>query len=464
VIGKGWRIDDVGTAKIKTDCVNDGLTLSVIAAHTLTTHPLPSEGAVTIGRSAKAIVRIDDASVSRAHAILQLGATCYVEDLGSLNGTRVGGTRLEPRRRQAIAIGEAVEIGSVTVVVLSASHAAPPPPHAPTASTLPGWVVVRDPAMVRLYELAERVAQGTISVLLLGETGTGKEVLAEAIHRASPRHKRPLLCLNCAALSENLLESELFGHEKGAFSGAIAAKPGLLETAHGGTVFLDEIGEMPLALQAKLLRVLEERRITRVGGLKPIPIDVRFIAATHRELEQEIRKGTFRQDFFYRLNGISLVIPALRERPAEIAELAEAFLQRASREAGRREAPPIAEEAMALLQRHSWPGNIRELRNVMERAVLTCVDDPVITLAHLPVEKMLATGTSAESLTRPGPAAATQTDLGFADDERSRIVDALNKCGGNQSHAARLLGISRGTLGVRLATYGLPRPRKRTSF
>jgi transcriptional regulator with PAS, ATPase and Fis domain len=340
-------------------------------------------------------------------------------------------------------------------------------------------VIVVDPNMVRLHRLAEQVAAGNISVLLLGETGSGKEILAETIHARSPRHGKPFLRLNCAAFSETLLESELFGHEKGAFSGAVQAKPGLLETADGGTVFLDELGEMPPSLQAKLLRVIEERKVMRVGGLKARPIDVRFVSATNRDLEADSARGLFRKDLYYRLNGIALVIPPLRERPSEIEALANIFLSRSAAELGR-PAPRLSMEALALLRDYVWPGNIRELRNMMERAVLLCGDGEV-RVEHLPADKLrgefagvaLAAAPSSLPAMPSLPAVPTQPMSTFADGgdergpggdavsaERERIIAALAKCGGNQTEAARLLGISRGTLVSRLAEYRIPRPRK----
>ena len=309
------------------------------------------------------------------------------------------------------------------------------------------------PAMARLEALVARVAPGNINVLLLGETGVGKEVLAERIHALSPRGKRPLLRLHCAALSESLLESELFGHERGAFTGAIKTKRGLLETADGGTIFLDEIGELPLSIQVKLLRVIEERKVLRVGGLTAQPIDVRFIAATNRNLEAEVARGTFRQDLYYRLNGISLVIPPLRERAFAIAQLAAQFIGNASAAAGRA-ALTLSPAAEALLRARDWPGNIRELRNVCERAVLLCPGD-VIEPEHLslPPDAAPASSPSAPSIE---PTALTP----HAQRQRDELVDALARCAGNQSRAAKLLGISRKTLVARLDAYGLPRPRK----
>jgi DNA-binding NtrC family response regulator len=312
--------------------------------------------------------------------------------------------------------------------------------------------IVRAGAIERLEPLIARVAAGVINVLVLGETGVGKEVLARRIHDLSPRKSKPLLSINCAALSEALLESELFGHEKGAFTGAVAAKDGLLESANGGTVFLDEVGEMPLGLQAKLLRVLEQREVTRVGALRPRPIDVRFVAATNRDLEAEVAASRFRQDLYFRLNGIALTLPPLRDRVDEIEPLCALFVAQACRAMGR--APTrIDAEAMALMKRYAWPGNVRELRNTIERAVLLCSGD-VITKQELPTEKMGQILAAPPSLGDGAPAPMN-------DGERARIIDALEKCGGNQSHAAKLLGISRGTLIKRIEELGLPRPRKR---
>ena len=362
--------------------------------------------------------------------------------------------------------------------------------------------VVRGGAMDRLKTLLERVAKSDISIVLQGETGVGKEVIAREIHRASDRANRPFMGINCAALTETLLESELFGHEKGSFSGAVATKPGLLEVAEHGTVFLDEIAEMSLGIQAKLLRVLEERQVLRVGGLSPRAIDVRFLAASHRDLEEEVAAGRFRQDLFFRLNGITLEIPPLRERVEEIEGLARNFLLDACRRQKRLDTPRLASDALTLLRGYAWPGNVRELRNVIERAVLLCTGS-AITPELLPVEKMLrhkraprpvpapvegfhrgpasfsgpttrpssfaeppptqefqAVRTSGEE-THTAQAAAPQSLKHSVEEvERERILEALRLCAGNQTKAAQMLGISRRTLLNRLDQYGLPRPRK----
>lgn len=366
-------------------------------------------------------------------------------------------------------------------------------------------VIIKSPAMRRLLDLVERVAPGDISVLILGETGVGKEVMAEEVHRHSPRRDKQFLRLNCAALSETLLESELFGHERGAFTGANQAKAGLLETAQGGTVFLDEIGELPMPVQVKLLRVLEERKVWRVGGIRPRDIDVRFVAATNRNLEQAITQHTFRQDLYFRLNGISLAIPPLRERREEIEDMAQAFIAQVAKQQGRWEVPRLSDDALQLMLNYSWPGNVRELRNAIERAVLLAGNGS-ISREHFAVEKMTATvstplssptevafgaphhrpaayGTpgrvdevGGETMIPPsmGAAAAaapmpdTDPNVPLADRlrqqvmevERQHIMDALSRCGGNQTRAAKELGISRRTFISRLEAYNIPRPLK----
>lgn len=352
--------------------------------------------------------------------------------------------------------------------------------------------------MQHIHRLVERIAASTINVLIMGETGVGKERLAERVHQLSPRARKPFLRLNVAALTESLLESELFGHERGAFTGAVQAKPGLLETASGGTVFLDEIGELPMNIQVKLLRVLEGQQVFRVGSTKPRSIDARFLAATNRDLEAEVERGLFRQDLFFRLNGIAFVVPPLRERVSEIDGLAKTFITEMCRKSNRSPEPVIAPEAIMLMKRYGWPGNIRELRNVIERAVLLCASGP-ITLADLPVEKMSATFAARQVPQRPPVPPRSEISIaemngasslveaakppenaveqrahvngvsnGVDKDlrvemkayERQRILDALATCAGNQTAAAKLLGVSRRMLVNRLNAYDIPRPRK----
>ncbi|WP_437735012.1 sigma 54-interacting transcriptional regulator [Sorangium sp. So ce1335] len=482
------------------------LELAVYAGGRVSRHPLPAEGRVSLGRSKENDVPIDDSSVSRRHAIIHLGPRIAIEDLGSANGTRLRRERsagpttkllelhLEQGKTLELSVGDAVNLGSALIVILPREGAASAAP-----GQGPGEPIVIDPAMQRLYALAERVAASPITVLLLGETGAGKEVLAEHIHRRSPRAQGPFLRLNCAALSESLLESELFGHEKGAFTSAGQAKLGLLETAEKGTVLLDEVGELPPSIQVKLLRVLEDRKVMRVGGLSPRPIDVRFLSATNRDLAAEVKRGAFREDLFFRLNGIALTIPPLRARVAEIAPLARAIADRTAAALGRR-GPAFAPETLAALEAHGWPGNIRELRNVIERAVVLSGGDTLLpehllldaapaAPAAAPLTPTLDTSVApagaaaapaAGSATPAGtaaPARAADEDAGAARPgqsagdlrreldaiERRRIVDALEQCAGNQTQAAALLGMPRRTFVARLDAYGIPRPRKRKS-
>jgi two-component system, NtrC family, response regulator AtoC len=454
-----------------------GLRLTVLANDRFFDFKLPASGEVCIGRTSSASIAIDHPAVSRQHARLRLGPAISITDLDSRNGTYLGGRRLEPGRSELLRPGEVIGIGGLRLVVYGVPPAreATARPEVPIRSLSPSTVLL-DPKMLQLYRMATSVAAGNISVLLIGETGTGKEVLAEAIHLNSPRRTKPLLRLNCAALSETLLESELFGHEKGAFTGATTAKLGLLETAQGGTVFLDEIGEMPPGLQAKLLRVLEDRVVMRVGGLRERPIDARFISATNRNIGAESERNRFRRDLYYRLNGATLQIPPLRERQREIEPLARLFLDKVALEMGR-PTPHISPAALDRLLAHRWPGNVRELRNVMERAALLCDDqllpehlpeppataelvpDPPLPTSHLltSVELGAAVGGHAQVVPPPPPESPEDAEL-------SRILQALERCAGNQTQAARLLGISRGTLVSRLDIYRVPRPRKPTRF
>jgi two-component system, NtrC family, response regulator AtoC len=441
--------------------------LVIFLGETARSFQLPREGSVTIGRGPDCNVCIDDAAVSREHAVLRLGKELELEDLGGANGTFVrerssggGGETVnirQLRRRKArIAVGDTMLFGTASVVV---RHVATVPSVAlpePGVDSHGAGVVVQDAAMRELYAQASRAARSSISVLLFGETGVGKEVLARAIHAHSPRSAGPFMGINCAALSESLLESELFGSEKGAFTGALQARAGLFEASDGGTVFLDEVGELPPATQAKLLRVLEERVVTRLGSTRPRPIDVRFVAATNRDIEAAGVSDGFRRDLFFRLNGISLTIPPLRERPAEVELFAQKFLASACLELELPEKLRLSPEALALLRSHSWPGNVRELRNAIERAAVLCTGSTILP-EHLPPSMQ----------NRPAPLASpprdttTQLAGGVRTFERARIIEVLESCNGNQTKAAELLGISRRTLVSRLAEFGLPRPRKR---
>jgi two-component system, NtrC family, response regulator AtoC len=420
----------------------EGLALRVVGEGLVDLFALPRVGDVVIGRGAEADIRIDDASISRKHALLSIGPKVRIKDLASANGTRVADRALDAGEWAELSPGEVIDLGSVMLILMrgtaESAQVAPPPGASSGGAT----------AMARAERLLERIAPGDISVLIQGETGVGKEVFAERLHAKSRRAQKPLLRLNCGGFTETLLDSELFGHEKGSFTGADKAKPGLLELADGGSVFLDEIGELPLGLQARLLRVLQDKKVQRVGALEPRAIDVRFISATNRDLAAEVTAGRFRQDLYYRLNGVTLVIPPLRERLSEIAGLARQFLVEAGARTGGQQQRRLSRTALARLEAHAWPGNIRELRNVIERAALICPDDE-IGEEHLQL---------AEPAERPSVGAGSlHADVESL--ERKRILEALEACGGNQTRAAQKLGISRGTLLSRLKQYGITRPR-----
>ena len=551
------------------------LQLAVVGSKLFLVRPLAHGATVSIGRSSRCDVTIDDVSISRRHAVLRVGSTVTIEDVGSANGVRVHGTRISANQPTKIEIGQPFGIGTLTVllqprsvrqrrvwsaedfrvrlaeecaradrsggafaVVLLRSDGASaastrvedvlddalresdvvgsnaatneyevllvdtPPASAaevtrrldsklaersiraqltvaccprdgqtpqqlverlrgpaPVAAAAPtDDIVVADDQMQGLHRMVQQVGGSKLGVLLLGETGVGKEVFARAVHRASPRAAGAFVEINCAALTESLLESELFGHEKGAFTSATSAKPGLIESADGGTLFLDEIGDMPLSTQVKLLRVIESSQLRRVGALKPRTFDVRFVAATNSDIEAQVASGAFRRDLFFRLNGVTIMIPPLRERLAELEPLAAMFVRAA---ATTQPLPVISGDALELLRSYSWPGNVRELKHMMERAVLLC-GGAVIEPEHFPVEKMRAV---------PPPAPASSEHVETAEiprvrsipkqDEEQAIIQALDRAGGNQTAAARLLGMSRRTLVNRLNDYtSVHRPRK----
>jgi DNA-binding NtrC family response regulator len=304
-----------------------------------------------------------------------------------------------------------------------------------------GHIVSDDPKMRAVLDLVAQVGPSKASVLITGESGTGKELIAEALTAASPRANAPFVRINCAALAESLLESELFGHEKGAFTGAVARREGRFKQADGGTLFLDEIGEIPQGTQVKLLRFLQEKTFERVGGNETIKVDVRLLAATNRDLKAEIKKGTFREDLYYRLNVISIELPPLRERRGDIGPLAAFFLARYAKENGRA-VESFTEKALAVLSGYDWPGNVRELENVIERAVVLC-DGPQIDVRHLPPSLVPAQ--------REGPPPIPGSTI--QDLERFAILRTLEACGGSTSKAASILGISPRKIQYKLHEY-----------
>jgi DNA-binding NtrC family response regulator len=311
-------------------------------------------------------------------------------------------------------------------------------------------IVGQSRPMVQLLDTARRAAASSATVLLLGETGTGKEVLARALHRWSPRAARPFVVVNCSALPENLLENELFGHEKGAYTGAVTRESGKIEAAEGGTVFLDEIGDMPAGLQTRLLRLLQDQEFYRVGGTQSIRTNVRFVAATNRDLKEAIQEGTFREDLFYRLNVISLIIPPLRKRADDLPAFVEHFIRRYGAAMGHR-AVTVSQGAMDLIREYHWPGNVRELENVLVRAVTLCADEciepehlGIVIQRKLPIELNFAV--------------EEQLNYHAVMDLYSRkvIEEALSRTGWNQTKAAELLGLQRTYLARLIRQRGVP--------
>ena len=307
-------------------------------------------------------------------------------------------------------------------------------------------LVSKNPRMAEIFDLVREIASQRSTVLLQGDSGTGKELVARAIHFSGDRSERPFVAVSCAALAETLLESELFGHEKGAFTGAVAQRKGKFEMADGGTLFLDEIGDISPKLQADLLRALQERRFFRVGGAAEIGVDVRVIAATHRDLAADVREGRFREDLYYRLNVINIRIPPLRERIEDVPLLAQEFLDRLAHELGR-EVSGISEEAMRLLMDHAWPGNVRELENAVERALVTCKSG----VLGAPDFAFLARRDAA-----PG-AASLPPGLTLQEMEKDYIKATLARLSGNVKAAAEALGIDRSTLYEKIKRYEIPR-------
>jgi two-component system response regulator FlrC len=327
-------------------------------------------------------------------------------------------------------------------------------------------IIHKDPRMLEVMRVADQVAPSEASILVTGPSGTGKELMARHIHNRSKRKDGPFVAVNCAAIPENLLESELFGHEKGAFTGAIARRIGKFEEADGGTILLDEISEMDLRLQAKLLRVIQEREVDRVGGKKPVPVNVRIVATSNRNMEEEVAKGTFRQDLFFRLNVMNLKIPALRERPSDIPMLAAYFAKKYAEVNGVPERK-LGADVLAMLQGHPWPGNVRELENTMHRAVLLASGDVIGPDAILLGDGAVA-GSRGQGGGERGSGDGTQlVGRTVADVERELIIDTLLHCLGNRTHAANILGISIRTLRNKLKIYGdqgfsVPQPGEAT--
>lgn len=441
----------------------------LIRNETSSIYALPQDGQILAGRAAEAELHISDQSASRHHArfFIEHG-TVRVRDLGSRNRTWVNGQAVRQESERVLQSGDVISIGSLTLVLHRAAETGPrvsqKPSELPVVLSIGNrTTLLADPAMVRLYELLRRLARSLLPVLITGETGTGKENAASAVHHFSARSAGPLISLNCAAIPENLFESELFGHQRGAFSGATADKPGRLESARGGTVFLDEVGELPLPAQAKLLRTLETGMVTPLGSVRERPLDCRLVAATNRDLEAEVRAGRFREDLFFRLAAATVTLPPLRDRPAEILLLAERFLEDACRKLSR-PLLRLSPSTCTLLLAHPFPGNVRELRNLLDYCAAT-VTDAEIAPWHLPArfvsipvsDKLAqAPALAAESAEA---AAAVPVFRSIADEvsalEQRRMREALEQTQGNQKRAAQLIGMPLRTFVSKLKQYGL---------
>ncbi len=321
-------------------------------------------------------------------------------------------------------------------------------------------LIGKSPSMQDIYTKIEQVADSRTTVLIAGESGTGKELVAKALHYNSGRRERPFIALNCAAIPETLIESELFGHEKGSFTDATARRVGQFELANTGTLFLDEIGDLSAMTQAKLLRILQEREFTRVGGVQSIKVDVRIVAATNKNLEELVRKGQFREDLYYRINVIALHLPPLRERGEDVPLLAKHFLAKRIEEDNR---PPqeFSKDAVDLLSRYPWPGNVREMENIIEQAFIWSKGSDTITSEHLPT--ILKNDTRSSSLHDDTLAGRLSLEKAVMEFEREIILDALKRTNYVQTHAANLLGISRRMLKYRMDTLGIGRPDQEVS-
>ncbi|MBI5500678.1 MAG: sigma 54-interacting transcriptional regulator [Deltaproteobacteria bacterium] len=438
--------------------------LLVLGGGQARTVPVPTDGLLVAGRDPSLRIPLDDEKASRRHAELRsAGGEVSVVDLGSTYGSFVYGVRLD--RPRALAHGDEIRIGATRLTLLRPSRpvAGPRPPDVLRAARArhdgsgPGTcatdagdeapadvgdIELHDPSMCKIYRLADQAARSTSPVLVLGETGVGKEEVARYVHRRSPSHGGPLVVVNCAALPETLVESMLFGHEKGAFTGAGERRLGYVEAAAGGTLFLDELGELPPASQSKLLRFLDRNTITRLGSTAEVPVDVRIVAASRRDLAREAERGTFREDLYYRVAVLTIYVPPLRDRPLDILPLARRFARRA---AGAGPRPDFTDAAIDRLLEHPWPGNVRELRNAVEGAVLQAQGAPLAPHHFPPAVQRPA----------PGPSATTGLPARVAEVERDAIVAALRDCAGNQSQAARKLGISRRTLIYRMHKYDI---------
>ena len=407
---------------------------------------------VRIGSQAGSHVRLTDTAVSRRHAeIVRTPQGLLLRDLGSTNGTRIGDTRIS----EAYLSTESVfSLGRTTLAFRVLDEVID---IEPAETTTFGDMVGGSKAMRELFTILERVAETDLTVLVTGETGTGKELVSRAIHERSPRAPEPFVVFDCGAVAANLVESELFGHTKGAFTGAVADRPGIFEQASGGTVFLDELGELPLALQSTLLRVLEEREVRRVGGQKARPIDVRVVAATNRDLKEQVEEGHFRQDLYYRLAVVEVGVPPLRDRMEDMPLLIKHLLSTAPFS---HDVEDVAPDVLEWFVQYRWPGNVRELRNVLFRAISFC-DGRRIDMTTLP--EAVQTEPLAEASSTPLEAMRRGEDVPMHEArgelleafEREYVRELLERCDGNVSLASRRASVDRKTMQRLIRKYDL---------
>jgi two-component system, response regulator FlrC len=415
------------------------------------------------------------ADIAQALAVLRSGrgADLLMVDVAVEIRELVRGLEAEHIHAPIVASGTATDArAAVAAIQAGAKEYIPLPPDAELIAAVLAAVaddtrelIYRDDAMARVVKLAQQIAGSDASVLITGESGTGKEVLARYVHARSSRAKKPFICVNCAAIPEALLESELFGHEKGAFTGAVARRVGKFEEANGSTLLLDEISEMEVRLQAKLLRAIQERVIDRVGGTRPVPIDIRILATSNRNLAEAVREGTFREDLLFRLNVVNLKIPALRERPADVLELADYFIKKYSAVNGV-SARTLSGDARRTLTVNYWPGNVRELENTMHRAVLMASgteigSDAILAPDGARLDQQRNVPAVAHAALAAEQVSRALVGRTVAEVERDLILETLKHCLGNRTHAANVLGISIRTLRNKLNEYaadGMPVP------
>ena len=428
---------------------------------------ISTAGKIAIGRGAR-VTHTEDIDQAMGALRSGKGADLIMMDVKLNIATLIEHLKTERFAIPVVACGIGTDAATaVKAIKAGAKEYIPLPPNAELIAAVlqavteeNNTMIAKDPSMKAVLHLADRIAPSDATVLITGESGTGKEVMSRYIHQKSKRSRGPFISLNCAAIPETLLESELFGHEKGAFTGAAARRIGKFEEANGGTLLLDEISEMHPSLQAKLLRAIQERVIDRIGGTQPVKIDIRLIATSNRDLEAFVKSGNFREDLYFRLNVVSLHLPALRERPSDIIPLAQLFADKYSEQNGL-PLKKVSEATAQKLTAHHWQGNIRELENTMHRAVLMSQENEIEPASiHLSGQKTSPTAKIAEAAQAVVEKAAAGGDQAalvgrtVADVERELILNTLDQCLGNRTHAANILGISIRTLRNKLKEYG----------